>query len=304
MSKEQKETNTIVVERHEKETNTEVVFVSRSSQDLLQQIIISDYRTQISVAVDKLCELEQVVQMLEQKQIAFVPGQPFTFSIEVLKQVPVKLEGHNATYCVTCKYTCHDSCIIKSDDKRGCSVMDGNGQCRACPLNCSWQMHRQNPYRYKIYKEEETRDLEELLRRYGIRKQGEFGVADIEYVIERIKHKAVQLQSTVASMIILAHHSLKDLQAIRDSVTVEEYIDFLMELEKKSQFANREMTYRNLKSQVSSQQRNMCTRQIVYKPSTNSVQNIESSTASWSRIIRQQAAPDSDENKGGYCTIS
>ena len=287
------------VTKEQKETNTEAVFVSRSSQDLLHQIIISDYRTQISVAVDKLCELDQVVRMLEQNKTDIVPGQPFTFQVEVLKQVQVKLTGHSATYCVTCKYTCHGHCGIKSDNKRECTVMDTNGQCTACPLRCSWQMHRQNPYRYEIYTEEETRDLEELLRRYGIWKQGEFGAADIRYVIQQIKYKAAQLQNTVASMIILAHHSLKDLQAINDSVTVKEYVDVLMELEKKSQFANREIMYRRLKFQISSQQMKMC--------STSNVQNTEPAIVSVSQILQQRATGynSTSQNEGASgCTIA
>ena len=184
-------------------------------------------------------------------------------------------------------------------------------------------MHRQNPYRYEIYKEEETRDLEELLRRYGIWKQGKFGAADIRYVIQQIKDKAAQLQNTVASMIILAHHSLKDLQAINDSVTVKEYVDVLMELEKKSQFANREIMYRRLKFQISSQQMKMCSTfdvqnthrhhgsasgvQNAERYGTSNVQNTEPAIVSVSQILQQRATGynSTSQNKSASgCTIA
>ena len=86
--------------------------------------------------------------------------------VKKTKKVPVTEEGKFMTTCLICTQTCHSGCSIKEDDdKFQCSCFK-NDYCTVCKNKCHWSKHKNRPYEYVDYFEEETVTLEDLKKRY------------------------------------------------------------------------------------------------------------------------------------------
>ena len=178
--------------------------------------------------------------MLKDHEADILTNQDFTYKVEVTKQRKIDLPpGRYTTNCLTCNYTCHDDCAYSNDkDKYKCSAMrSGRGTpkatCGICPNKCSWEMHVNNPYRFELYQEYETRTSDELKTRYESAMSSK---EQLECVIEDMKKELDTMNMAVLRLLERARRSVMRLQKIAlkpNYLTEVEYIDLLIETEKR-----------------------------------------------------------------------
>ena len=108
-----------------------------------------------------------------------------------------------------------------------------NAECGVCPEKCSWKLHKNNPYRFELYQEYETRTLDELKTLYESTMSSK---EELECVIKDIKKELDTMNMAVLRKTEQARRSVQRLQeiALRPNYLTEvEYIDLLIETEKR-----------------------------------------------------------------------
>ena len=60
-----------------------------------------------------------------------------------------------------CNQTCHKNCVFEdNEEKRSCCVIDHKtGKCKRCVKNCDWTFHKNLPYIFEYYEEEENKNI-------------------------------------------------------------------------------------------------------------------------------------------------
>ena len=104
----------------------------------------------------------------------------FTYTVEeqVIEAEPNE-PGSYTTNCLTCNMACHENCPFPNDEsRRKCPAMDNNGYCKVCPMHCSWDMHKNQPYAYVVKIHTITKTAHDLKRRYeeAMQKKAEFEI--------------------------------------------------------------------------------------------------------------------------------
>ena len=201
---------------------------------------IQGLQPKIKAGLSKIDELRQERQILKDREAEIITNKDFTYNVAITKQRKVDLPpGKYTTNCLTCNYTCHDSCKYADDgDKYMCSAMQSdrgtqNAECGVCPQKCSWRVHKNNPYRFELYQEYETRTSKELRKRYESAMSNK---EQLEGVIENMKKELDTLNMAVFRKLEQARRSIEHLQQIAlkpNYLTEVEYIDLLIETEKR-----------------------------------------------------------------------
>ena len=201
---------------------------------------IQGLQPQIKAGLAKIDELRQERQILKDHEADILTNKDFTYKVEVTKQRKIDLpRGTYTTNCLTCNYTCHDDCIYADDaDKYNCSAMGPgrgtkNAECEVCPEKCSWKMHKNNPYRFELYQDYQTRTSDALKKRYVSAMSSK---EQLEGVIEDMKKELDGLNMAVFRKLEQARRSIERLQEIAlkpNYLTEVEYIDLLIESEKR-----------------------------------------------------------------------
>ena len=204
------------------------------------EVTIQGLQPQIQLGLSKINELRQERQMLKDHEADVLTNQVFTYKVEVTKQREINLPSRMyTTNCCTCNYTCHDDCKYNDDDdKFRCSAMcSGRGTlsatCGICPQKCSWKEHKNNPYRFELYQDYETRTSDELKTRYVSAMSSK---EQSECVIEEMKKELDTMNMAVLRKMEQARRSVQHLQEIAlkpNYLTEVEYIDLLIETEKR-----------------------------------------------------------------------
>ena len=213
------------------------------SREVLQEreqleITIQGLQPQIRAGLAKIDDLRQEKQLLNQHEADIIHHQNFTFQVQILKQRKIDLPtGRYTTNCLNCNYTCHYPCPYPSDgDKYKCRAMDNlgfkNATCRVCPGQCPWRNHVNNPYRFEIYQEQETRTIDDFKAKYDSAMSNK---GQVEAVMKKMKNELQDMDRTVLQKIKQAKQHLQRLEEIAlrpDSLRTEvEYIDILIESE-------------------------------------------------------------------------
>ena len=203
------------------------------------EVTIQGLQPQIQLGLSKINELRQERQILKDHKADVLTNQVFTYKVEVTKQREINLPSRTyTTNCCTCDYTCHDDCKYNDDDdKFRCSAMcSGRGTlsatCGICPQKCSWKEHKNNPYRFELYQDYETRTSDELKTRYKLAMSSK---EQLEGVLEDIKKELDTMNMAVFRKIEQVRRSVNRLQEIAlkpNYLTEVEYIDLLIETEK------------------------------------------------------------------------
>lgn len=116
-------------------TLTREVLAEREAHETL----IIGLQQQVRVGLDQLNQLQQEEQILKQREAEINANENFTYEIDVTKFEQISLEGtgRNKTTCRLCTFTCHDDCIYPDNSqKKKCSAMSSDGQCKVCPKKC------------------------------------------------------------------------------------------------------------------------------------------------------------------------
>ena len=202
------------------------------------EVTIQGLQPQIQLGLSKIDELRQERQMLKDHEADILTNKDFTYRVEVTKQRKINLPSRTyTTNCLTCNYTCHDDCKYNDDDfKYRCSAMCSgrgtlNATCGTCPQKCSWEVHKNTPYRFELYQDHETRTSDELKTRYESAMSSK---EQLECVLEDIKKALDTMNMAVFRKIEQVRRSVNRLQeiALMPNYAVVEYIDLLIETEK------------------------------------------------------------------------
>ena len=203
------------------------------------ETIIQGLQPQINAGLAKIDELRQLLQLLEKHEKDIITNKNFTDKVEKVRQRMIELpQGKYTTNCLTCNYTCHENCAYADDgDKYRCSAMDKgwgttSAVCGVCPSRCSWKVHKNNPYRFELYKVYETVTLADLKKKYDSAIDSK---KDLEKVIKKMKDEIDLMNKAVLRKMEQARKSIERLQEIAlkpNHLTEVEYIDLLIQSEK------------------------------------------------------------------------
>ena len=204
------------------------------------EVCLEGLQPQIQAGLAEKSKLEKTKLELKQHETMMHANKDFQVTATVVKQRPVPLEGNRyTTTCTQCKYTCHLHCTISDDNKKHkCASMTWialkkNTTCTVCPGKCSWTVHKNTPFRYEFYKEEETQTLEELFKEFKVAESSRNETASL---IDNINERIRKTDDIIEQMLQQARYSLNRLQEIAlkpNPMTQAEYIDLLIESEKR-----------------------------------------------------------------------
>ncbi|CAG0898718.1 unnamed protein product, partial [Darwinula stevensoni] len=205
------------------------------------QAALQGIQPQIIAGLGRLEQLRQEHAALKQHEAELEANRNFIIKVNVQKQSKVDLDpGVYVTNCLTCNYSCHYPCTIPDDKlKDDCSAMGINMEtgrvthCLVCPKNCPPHEHVNNPYRFDLYEEEETRTAEDLKKKYEkaegrrLNAQGVVKALIKDFNRERVK---------ILDLTKKAHACLQKLDEIAlkpDPLGVTDYLDLLIETERR-----------------------------------------------------------------------
>lgn len=133
------------------------------------QVSLEGLNEQITFGLNKIEEMHQEEQVLQQHEKDIEANKKFTYNVDVTKPHYVSLQGtgQHTTTCLPCNNTCHKNCKIPEDwRKKKCSAMGEGGRCRVCPRKCIWSEHRNLPHLIEYRVVTETSTQEDLKKNY------------------------------------------------------------------------------------------------------------------------------------------
>ena len=188
----------------------------------------------LRAGLDKVEYIKGILKMVSSLKEDLNDSKNFTKVIKTPKIRPVPVPpGNYMTTCMICSTTCHKYCGIADDgDKRGCACISGD-YCIRCRNKCHWSQHKNRPYYYEDYMEEETITLTELKQKYCDSKSN---LDTKTQLLMGAKKDLVNLNMECINTQDLITKSINRLQEIALNKTVfessEEHIDLLIETEK------------------------------------------------------------------------
>ena len=188
----------------------------------------------LRAGLDKVEYIKGILKMVSSLKEDLNDSKNFTKVIKTPKIRPVPVPpGNYMTTCIICSTICHKYCSIADDrDKRGCECISGD-YCIRCRNKCHWSQHKNRPYYYEDYMEEETITLTELKQKYCDSKSN---LDTKTQLLMRAKKDLVNLNMECINTQDLITKSINRLQEIALNKTVfessEEHIDLLIETEK------------------------------------------------------------------------
>ena len=201
------------------------------------EALIQGLQPKIRAGLSKMYELRQEERVLKQHETDMkAANKDFVYEVLLDKQRKVDLKpGEYVTNCLICNFTCHYPCALPNDsDKKNCVAMDSSTKyCTVCPGQCYWDCHFNNPYRFELYQEKETRTSHDLKAKYDDAKTGMF---DSSSLIGKLKSDLANIQTQVEDMIKQTRAILKRLNEIAlkpDPLNEVNYIDLLIQSEKR-----------------------------------------------------------------------
>ena len=202
----------------------------RKRQEL--ELDILGIHCQLKEGTERLEILRQEEEILHQHERLIEANQNFMYKTkryEVNKtNLPV---GIHTTTCLKCTRTCHANCTYaNNNDKHKCSAMT-NRYCRVCPLKCSWDVHKNLPYRFDLVEIEKNGTYEELKSKYL---QAKDDAGQKLSVVDKIKTASNELRLENLKLVNQVRKSISELQkiALRANPLSEiQYIELLIQTE-------------------------------------------------------------------------
>ena len=211
-------------------TQTKQVLDERRKLESCAEILTLKLRT----GLDKIEYIKGILKMVSSLKGDLNDSKNFTKVIKTpkIRQVPVP-PGLYMTTCMTCSTTCHKNCGIADDSgKRYCDCIEKD-YCKFCRGKCHWTQHKNRPYYYEDYMEEEVVTLNDLKKKYCDSK------SDLDTKTQLLigaKDDLINLNIECINTQDLITKTINRLQEIALQKTVfessEEHIDLLIENEK------------------------------------------------------------------------
>ncbi|KXJ30015.1 uncharacterized protein LOC110235649 [Exaiptasia diaphana] len=219
------------------------------------ECLIEDLQQKIRIGLFKVDQLHQEELVLIRHVKEIETNKDFDYWIEETRQKKVDLKhGEHVTNCLFCHSTCHYPCRIpKDEDKMNCAAMVDHDHCKVCPNKCSWNMHFNNGYRFKLYTENVKKTSRELKKRYEVAKEKK---SEKERIMSGLSTELEVMHYGVFFNIRKVRASLERLGAIAlrpNPLSDVDYIDLLIrseEMEAKEGWTNRVKAYTEVRRQV------------------------------------------------------
>ena len=219
------------------------------------QVVVLGLQNQIHLGLGKLTNLNQERDMLARIDDDMKGSANYQEEVEVpdIKKIDLSAKEH-VTNCIKCSVTCHYPCYIPVDENKDQCVAMTDGNCRICPANCYWDVHKNMKFRYEHTWKKEQRTVQELLDRYNIAQQGKI---DKESAIKAIEDDINQHAVMLIDMIREAQQHVERLEEIAlkpNPISTKEYIDLMIEsekMQKRHNFEKRIEMLQKLKEEVS-----------------------------------------------------
>ena len=165
------------------------------------------------------------------------------YSMKVKKYIQKKIPINDKkfiTTCLVCSSTCHENCDYNNDEKWRCSIMTGdkiNAHCTVCRGKCHWTKHKNLTYIIKIEEIEEIVTLDSLKNLYYDSKNN----LDMKtQLLQNAKKDLIQIYKDCLyyqDLIIKCVDRLKEIALNKNNFGLsEEYIDYLIEGEKREKY--------------------------------------------------------------------
>ncbi|XP_064640966.1 titin-like [Lineus longissimus] len=198
------------------------------------EVYVTGIQQEIHVGLNTLEQYRVEINVVRQHEADIEKNKNFWYSVQEHKMVEVKLNpGQHVTNCITCNRTCHFPCYIPNDaDKRSCSAMNSDGNCRICAKNCIWSMHRNVPFRIVVETVTVKKTAEELKKRYE-KAQGE--KLNAEKLTNKILEDFYNLEVKVLFMTSEVRRGLERLNEIAlrpNPLSTVEYLNILIRAER------------------------------------------------------------------------
>ncbi|MDY6805185.1 MAG: GTPase [Cyanobacteriota bacterium] len=202
------------------------------------EVTVNGLLPQIKEAQLKLDQFLREEAVLIKFKDQIKANKDFTWTDTETKQRKVDTpKGQYVTNCLICNRTCHEECGIPDDrEKYNCWAMNNRGNsttavCRFC--HCFWKKHVNNPYRFELYQEKVTKTYDNIKKRYEEAKKGKTKVEDV------IKSLNAELEEVCEEIFLMIQktqkclHRLDEIALKRNPLTQVQYIDLLIESEKR-----------------------------------------------------------------------
>ena len=190
----------------------------------------------IDAGLHKVEELMAEIKILQNNETEIMENQNFTYTVQETRQIQKDLPaGHHVTNCLTCHMTCHKDCKIAEDaKKKKCRAIDRKtGNCIQC--SCHWTQHKNTPYIFEYQTEDITKTYAEKLKKYNVASSKTMShktlVCKMEEELEEMENRLQEKIQTVNDYT----NELKEIALRPNPLSIQEYIDLLIEVEKSNQ---------------------------------------------------------------------
>jgi len=141
--------------------------VLRARQSIEEDII--DFKQKLDEGLLIMQQIESTRTQIEKNEKKIKDSKNFTYKVKVTKFKKTELpSGVHTTNCMTCNRTCHKKCYFADDsEKKNCCAIDKKtGKCKRCDNHCHWSCHKNLPYIFEYYEEEETKTYDNLKKEF------------------------------------------------------------------------------------------------------------------------------------------
>lgn len=217
---------------------TKSLFLTKNVLDERNQLktIISNVLPQVSEGLQKISEIRKEQEVIKINRNKIKDNENFHYFVDEIKQVKVDLKaGVYVTNCIPCNVTCHHPCgIPDNDQKRGCAAINQEtGKCEVCPGKCHWTDHTNNRFQLSHETVKVKRTYADMKKRYD---EATESASSVEQMIEKMKNAVKAKLTNLKLMMDNVNRCRTRLQKIalaEDPLTSEEYIDLMIEAEKR-----------------------------------------------------------------------
>ena len=197
------------------------------------KVSLQGIQQDMHIILSKIDELDQEQHILDQHKADIEANKNFKYTVETpkVRQIDISGQGIHVTNCLKCNFTCHENCAFADDqDKIRCIAMR-NGSCTVCTGKCRWDLHKNNPFRFEVSTERETRTYDNLKKRYEAASAAN---AEKTGLVARLQAEVAQKYQDAHDKICQARKILERLDEIAlrpNPLNAVEYIDLLIQSE-------------------------------------------------------------------------
>lgn len=207
---------------------TEVLILRRSVDALIKQM-----QDTMERGLAKIDSIQQELDIYEVQRKKFRENVDFTYDIEEIEvqKIDTTGKGEYSLNCTRCKYSCHENCTCNIG-KDQCIAMEDDGTCRSCPLGCDIMYHEKETYHFRNLITKSTKTYNDKKRSY---KDATKGIQTQIDLISKMHSEMSEAENTLSLCLPVVTNrinKLKQMALLKNPMSVEDYLDMLIQKEK------------------------------------------------------------------------